>query len=294
MRPVPHRYPHGFTLTDLLVVTALIGVLVPIVLPALAQTRQASGVAQCLSNMEQLMQATSAYRADWDGAFPFQTVGGGQGVCSWSYGGKTTDDYWKDQGPFFLRVTERPLNLYLLGAAVEPDVMDGYEIVERTEVPVLKCPADHQTHQNMFDNPAAQQRLLSCYDDVGTSYQYNLHSLFDLNKDSQWYWQQDGWAKASRLLIHDVLAKYSSTFVMFLEDPMAWALFDNTLEIGNHGEFAKHSCGYLDGHADYGYRDTRTWCGPDWEALNPEWVFDFYSPKPIYYVQMDMTCLPAP
>jgi hypothetical protein len=107
-------------------------------------------------------------------------------------------------------------------------------------------------------------------------------------------WNGPGtWNEIGKVLIKQVLARHSASFTMFLEDPMDWALYQDTLEVGNHGELGKHSCGYLDGHADYAYRDTYGWCGVGWEAINPDWVRTIEStPRPVAYANFFVNCYP--
>ena len=139
-----------------------------------------------------------------------------------------------------------------------------------------------------------------------TSYQYNLHALnpefatgygYGLlwNGQQSDLWRGPGsWIDVGKVLVRQVLARHSASFTMFLEDPMDWGLSQDTLEIGNHAELGKHSCGYLDGHADYAYRETRGWCGPGWEAINPDWVqrVGMEIPRPVAYRDLFVNCVP--
>ena len=54
-------------------------------------------------------------------------------------------------------------------------------------------------------------KLMSCYDDVGTSYQYNLHGLQDTNIDP-WGPANTGqnWTMIGRSLVRECLAKHAS------------------------------------------------------------------------------------
>lgn len=286
----------AFTQVDLLVTAGVLLLLGPLLLAVVRDNGEQTRVAQCLSNVRGLMRATSAYLVDYPGEVPLfsQAAGGGIAISTWTYGGKTNDDYWKQHqgGMFFIPATERPLNPYLLGARVQPDVMNGDQVVERTPIPMLRCPSDRYTHQRSFDNPSLGNVPVSCYDDVGTSYQYNLHGLEDTNIDP---WGPAGsgenWLLINRALVRDVLAKHSSLYTIFVEDPMDWGLpspssgrLTGTLEVGNHGQLGRHSAGYLDGHGDYIYRDTRRWCGVDWAGIVPSWrsVGGLRNP-PIYY-----------
>jgi prepilin-type N-terminal cleavage/methylation domain-containing protein len=64
--------PRGFTLIELLVVISVVGVLVALLLPALAGARTASRVAANLSNQRQLQIALHNYAGDHRGSLPFQ------------------------------------------------------------------------------------------------------------------------------------------------------------------------------------------------------------------------------
>ncbi|MEM1185970.1 MAG: prepilin-type N-terminal cleavage/methylation domain-containing protein [Planctomycetota bacterium] len=57
---------HGFTLTELLVVVAIIALLIGILLPALGQARASARDAVSLSNLSQLGRATATYAADFE------------------------------------------------------------------------------------------------------------------------------------------------------------------------------------------------------------------------------------
>jgi len=60
----------GFTLTELLVVIAVVGILVTLSLPVLCRGREAARMAVCLSNLRQLSVAAGSYAADYGGSFP--------------------------------------------------------------------------------------------------------------------------------------------------------------------------------------------------------------------------------
>lgn len=71
MRPIePPRRAGAFTLLELLVVLAIIGVLSALLLPALSSTREKGRRLQCLVNLASLGRAAAAYCADSDGFHP--------------------------------------------------------------------------------------------------------------------------------------------------------------------------------------------------------------------------------
>src|SRR6478672_1354915 len=61
---------HGFTLVEMLVVIGLIVVLVAMLMPAVAGTRQKAAAAACASNERQIYQASVAFALDHAGRLP--------------------------------------------------------------------------------------------------------------------------------------------------------------------------------------------------------------------------------
>lgn len=60
----------GFTLIELLVVIAIIGVLIAILAPAIASTRERSQIAACMNNIRQITLAAFMYADDHDAVIP--------------------------------------------------------------------------------------------------------------------------------------------------------------------------------------------------------------------------------
>lgn len=283
----------ALTLVDAVVGASMLGFVGVLVVPVLRTVDEEARIAVCLGNVRQLMTATSQYLDDYDDRFPVvvQQAGGAYGVCSWSYGGKTADDYWKDvsSGVFYIPAAERPINPYLLGAWVEPDQVHEGVVIARTEVPVLRCPSDHYSHQR---SPYEDPPPFGSYDDVGTSYHVNLHAIEDTNIDV-WAGDGAGWNLLAQRLVRDVQNGQSATFTWYVENPMDAALHDLTLRLGDHGTVATYTAGFLDGHAVNQFMDTTRWCGPGWEAINTNWVRQVGAPSPpIYYVPASKKCDP--
>jgi len=66
----PSRRSRGFSLVELSVVIAIIGILAAILFPVFAQTREAARRASCQANLHQIGLALHLYAQDHDGRFP--------------------------------------------------------------------------------------------------------------------------------------------------------------------------------------------------------------------------------
>ena len=77
---------HRFTLLELLVVTAIIGILLTILLPSLAKSKQLAQVAVCASNQKQISTAIFLYASnnDYHVPKPYKAATGGSLTWSWA------------------------------------------------------------------------------------------------------------------------------------------------------------------------------------------------------------------
>jgi type II secretory pathway pseudopilin PulG len=93
--PPSRRLPVAFTILELLVVVAIIGLLLGILLPSLRNAREQARIAKCLANVRNLLTATHAYFTESDERFPFivKQQNSWNGFTSWSHAGKTSDEY---------------------------------------------------------------------------------------------------------------------------------------------------------------------------------------------------------
>lgn len=278
------RRLQAFTLIELLVVVAIIALLISILLPALRAAKEQGKMAKCLSNLKSLNTSTATYLVEYDDKYPFLAKNGDGwvGICSWAYGGKKTDDYWKDQygGIFYFESNERPLNLYIVGAEVGP--LDP--------VPSLQCPSDQGSYQRVYDEHPWEQEPFTAYDDIGTSYHYNLHGFTDLS-DFDPMKPKKSWERAHTTLFRDGLNGFAARYAMYFEDPVDWCINEKVQIMGNHKQFSTHAIGFMDGHANYLFMDTRKWCDSGWTFLNPNWLkHDDYTPKVYYTDSSHKTC----
>jgi len=283
----------AFTLIELLVVVAIIALLLSILLPSLRNAREQGKVAKCLANLKNLQHATRIYFAENDDTYPFYVYRGGRwlGVSSSSYGGKTSHEYWKHKygGVFYQTADEKAMNPILINGRVSPN----------DEFPMLRCPSDIVSYSRIYlEEDQFEPAPISSYDDRGTSYGFNLHGLHEM-LPSEWGdphpnngMTGENWAYYLRLLLRQDWGEFQSRYVMYMEGPAGFCFRDNIQVVGNHLEFSRHCVGFLDGHAEYLYMDTRNWCGPGWYVINPVWVAQppDYKPVPRYNPRSGKTC----
>lgn len=79
--------PAGFTLIELLVVISIISLLVALLLPALANAREAGRRITCLTNLKSMNQAANMYAGDWRDFVPRE---GNESANQEGQGGSTT------------------------------------------------------------------------------------------------------------------------------------------------------------------------------------------------------------
>ncbi|MCM8542364.1 MAG: type II secretion system GspH family protein [Lentisphaeraceae bacterium] len=106
-----------FTMIELLVVLAILGLLVSILLPSLVQAREKARVAVCMSNNKNIFTAVSMYNKNNGGFYPYKLSG-----TMYAMVGK-----WTWYRPLGANI--RPVNEYL------------GEFEERDPVPIAQCPS---------------------------------------------------------------------------------------------------------------------------------------------------------
>jgi prepilin-type N-terminal cleavage/methylation domain-containing protein len=268
---VPRR---GFTLIELLVVVAVIAVLIGILLPALKGAREGARLAQCMSNMRQITLAGESYANDQlDGMWPVipaYVQGTNVEFDSWKYGGKTADlNFWgRYYGAISLhRVQTRPLNKYLYPDLLLKDPPEG-----RLELTMFKCPSDPGTYQRSggWYTPGADVPInpaITCYDDVGTSYQMNTKWFraaieeFAGAGSGQQMSKLDVWNKTKKMFRNASMGS-PARFVWLHDQTMDVVAITGNRKNGDHGRSCMSSAAFMDGHVAYIEARPKSWDEP--------------------------------
>ncbi len=245
------RRPHGFTLVELLIVIAVIGILIGVLLPALANAKEAGRKVMSLKQMRDLTAAALTYTYDHDEQWPvipaiFKPDRYRVAFVSFNYGGKTSSDHWF--GPNYIEVQDRLLNEYVYPDKRLADPEPGPNGEQRRlELPAYRCPSDQRTFQRNFWR-TGEPDPISSYDDVGTSYHMNV----------KW------WFASARGGEND-LERWERTRFQFRKGGLGgpsrfvW-LYDQIMDVvtitarsfeGDHGGTNKAKVAFMDGHVEY-------------------------------------------
>ena len=144
----------AFTLIELLVVVAIIAVLIAVLVPGLAQTREYARRVKCLSNLRQISAAWQLYFTEESG-IKFVTPGGN---INFFYGGKSeiySEKLWGGAAP----LNPRPINRYFGLDPWAPRVAE-----------IFHCPCDKGARGLMYTDFTPG---MSSYEYFGNSYPLN-------------------------------------------------------------------------------------------------------------------------
>lgn len=286
----------AFTLIELLVVVAIIALLVSILLPSLSIAREQGKVIKCNANLRSILQFTMMYRQDQPGERMLWYRQGQDGVVGGIYPGANLYTPWVFGGS--IPVLPHPDPAYTADASLVPTSkrpMTKYvkpNASEREFLDLYVCPSD-----STWDTPVigAAAVVFPEQSDVA-SWQVN-GSSYTLNTRFMQGYAGSGGTPGSFVLdpgeinlrlysdriAREMLGSNASRFIMWTEQG-CYARFYRAaanlqlsgaipLARGWHRQWAKFSNGFADGHAEYGYYDTRVVYGPGWNIWDPKKPF---------------------
>jgi prepilin-type N-terminal cleavage/methylation domain-containing protein len=291
----------AFTLIELLVVIAIIGLLVALLLPAIGKAKKSALLARSLSNIRQICVSTAAYQDDFKRYMPlnltYRRGASGPprtsvGWCTWSFGGKNCQPS-RAGDVFDVEAADRPLNPYITNEPIDappaPTMMPG-NAPEREifKLDVFKDPGDRVGRQGpQWPNERTDGK--SCYDDVGTSYQFNVkwwdqpaiqqvvngpglpgsYSGFELGffAGARQMAIADAFQPARFVWIHDEIA-----------DVVANQVNPNFRVKNGYDDINRSVMGYMDGHAKYNPCYTGGWIPPDGGQAFDNNLYSFIFP----------------
>lgn len=167
----------AFTLVEMLVVIAVIGIVAAILFPVFAQARRRGQQTACLSNLRQLGQAAFLYMQDSDDVFPLGGDASDVDTNAWEFsqGGK----YW-------------PIarNLRLMPDVVAAQVKDKR---------LWECPGDNGFNEGGRHENLPLDASPTCFDAFGMSYLY----VTLLGMDQQTLTSVRAWSQKSPYSEHE-------------------------------------------------------------------------------------------
>jgi len=138
-----------FTLLELLIVIAILGILAGLLVPALLRSREQSKVTRCANNLRQIYAGFLMYLQDTDEIVFWQGTNVElEGMDWYVYGGRETNNPNAGQGNLFNKIVPRPVNPYV-----------------RYNLEVFRCPSD--------TTPIPWWDGYTHFEWVGNSYIYN-------------------------------------------------------------------------------------------------------------------------
>lgn len=145
-RSSSRRWRSAFTLVELLVVVAIIGVLVALLLPAVQTAREAARRMQCGNHIRQLGLALHSYN-DTNGALP---PGALKGVCGYKIGWIGRVMPFLEQGARFNEIGVSLVNHQPWRLDTAPH--NGTSTLYTSSIPTLLCPSSELKKSNHYVN----------------------------------------------------------------------------------------------------------------------------------------------
>ena len=161
-QPIRSLNRRGFTLVELLVVVAIIGLLVALLLPAVQSAREAARRMQCQNNLRQIGLALHNYESQWR-ALPWGVKGG------WGHSW-TTDILHQIEQPGLAELVPYGEPGYATGTSIESQ---NFRTLAGTPVPTYRCPSQpgppvHVENSGLLQNRGVNNYLGNAGSDVVT------------------------------------------------------------------------------------------------------------------------------
>lgn len=250
----------GFTLTEMLVVVAIIGILMALLLPAVLEAwKSRAAETRCKSNLKQLAECVVAYCADHDGRFPLDTSGGRTGSANdWLY------------------VEESGHNDVTQGVLMRQDYI-GDEAI-------LYCPLDANWNH---PRPDTAFELEKRTDEPGSSYEEIPPPSYVINASITW--DDHPWGANNQVRTRTI-AQFDPIDFLFIEQSAgagsepdsdfdeAYMKPDSSkyaLTNRHHGEGGFVSC--MDGHVEW-FASEKFKAGMDTISNSDDWYYE--KPRP--------------
>ncbi len=266
------RRAAGFSLLEILVVIAITAIMIAILLPSLSAARETANITRCLANLREISTASISYMEDeglptqpWHLGYNHVT-GMLDFVSEYVYGGFQTSAPHPLLGEKVdvrkVHTNYRPYNKYIApGLCVGP-------------VKTYVCPSDTFSTFVTVQAPCVPPRLWKApaWQLYGNSYAMNWNWLngSPWSDKSAHYQDIFRMTLAGREMLQRKIGAPASEFVLFMENPMNGYMNNSrpkdgsqgepcSSELGQgwHGRFSRYSVGYLDGHAEHRFFDTR-------------------------------------
>ncbi len=269
------RRRRGFTLIELLVVISIIALLISILLPALSLARETANIAYCTSNLKTIAAVANMYMDDEDELvlpwhLGFGVAPGIKYMSEFIYGGfkaPVKSLVFPNLDVYLVSIQQRPYNRYiapgLTSGVLNPP--GGGGIVKN-----YICPSDKSDTIPLVGGtiPPNNSTTYSSWETHGSSFAIGWF----WNEDPQWggprYYLNDMTARGRRMLKKKIGGN-AAKFALFMESVMSSYMYQARplgfptpspfaqQGMGWHGKWSSYSIGYMDGHADHGFRDTR-------------------------------------
>ncbi len=288
----------GFTLIELLVVISVIAVLVSVLLPALQGARSEGMAGKCLANLRGIGQSSAMYIEAQDDLkllpwyqYPahggtLSSPGGTYGISlftPWVFGGFKAPQ--PDRSDYVPDAHHYPTEIRPLNRIVDPTALGN------TVIPLYICPGDRSYSTAVVGQSgggAEDEQMLSSWQANGSSYTLNTRWAQGYAYPTGYFTLDDfAFGRApdnipfGRRIARTMIGGQASQFIIWGEQGFYSATYcagptadgvgggAQPQRRGWHRKWSAWTCAFADGHARYGYFDTRQIYGLDGTIWQP-------------------------